>query len=83
MSCMATTITRVGPSKRSRPICGRTFLEVERADQAIPQISDLESFGVGHGRPLGATLVKMVDEYALHAGQVHMLRFAALGKVIR
>lgn len=31
----------------------------------------------GYGRPLGATLVKVTDEYALHAGQAHMLRFAA------
>lgn len=59
------------------------FSEVERADQAIAQMAALESFGVGHGRPLAATLVKMVDEYALHAGQAHMLRFAALGEMTR
>jgi len=34
-------------------------------------------------RALAATLVKMIDEYALHAGQAHMLRFAALGEVLR
>jgi hypothetical protein len=28
-------------------------------------------------------LVKMIDEYALHAGQAHMLRFAALGSMLR
>ena len=38
---------------------------------------------LGHGWSLRATLVKMVDEYALHAGQAHMLRFAALGEIIR
>jgi hypothetical protein len=25
----------------------------------------------------------MIDEYALHAGQAHMLRFAALGELRR
>jgi len=25
----------------------------------------------------------MIDEYALHAGQAHMLRFAALGEMKR
>jgi hypothetical protein len=59
------------------------FSEVERADLAIAQMPSLESVGAGHGRPLGATLVKMIDEYALHAGQAHMLRFAALGKMVR
>lgn len=59
------------------------FAEVERAGRAIEGMSSLESTGAGHGRPLRATLVKMIDEYALHAGQAHMLRFAALGKVIR
>ncbi len=43
----------------------------------------LDANGLGHGRPLRATLVKMIDEYALHAGQAHMLRFAALGEMIR
>jgi len=41
----------------------------------------LEATGLGHGRSLRATLVKMVDEYAIHAGQAHMLRFAALGEL--
>jgi hypothetical protein len=59
------------------------FSEVERADQVIAQMSSLESVGAGHGRPLRATLVKMIDEYALHAGQAHMLRFAALGEMVR
>jgi len=59
------------------------FAEVEKADVAIAQMPSLESKGAGHGRPLRATLVKMIDEYALHAGQAHMLRFAALGEMIR
>ena len=46
-------------------------------------MSSLDSRGAGHDRPLRATLIKMVDEYALHAGQAHMLRFAALGEIIR
>lgn len=57
--------------------------EVERADAAIAAIDDLDAVGKGHGDPLGATLIKMIDEYALHAGQAHMLRFAALGEMIR
>ena len=57
--------------------------EVEAADRAIAAMDDLDSPGRGHGRPLGATLVKMIDEYALHAGQAHMLRFAALGELTR
>lgn len=62
----------------------RAFLaEVERADSAIVTMPSLESLGAGNGRPLRATLVKMIDEYALHAGQAHMLRFAALGEMIR
>ena len=62
----------------------RRFLaEVEKADQAIADLPTLESPGHGHGRPLGATLVKMIDEYALHSGQAHMLRYAALGEVVR
>lgn len=61
----------------------RYFAEVEKADLAIAALPSLESNGAGHGRPLGATLVKMIDEYALHAGQAHMLRFAALGDLIR
>lgn len=61
----------------------RYFTEVEEAERAIAGLPSLESEGAGHGRPLGATLVKMIDEYALHAGQAHMLRFAALGEIIR
>jgi len=57
--------------------------EVEKADAAIAATVDLDDTGKGHGMPLGATLVKMIDEYALHAGQAHMLRFAALGEVLR
>lgn len=59
------------------------FSEVEKSNLAIAGMASLESPGTGHGRPLGTTLVKMIDEYALHAGQAHMLRFAALGKIIR
>ncbi|MGI9528091.1 MAG: DUF664 domain-containing protein [Acidimicrobiia bacterium] len=61
----------------------RYFEEVARADEAVTALASLDSPGEGHGRSLRATLVKMVDEYALHAGQAHMLRFAALGEVIR
>ena len=61
----------------------RYFAEVELADEAIAATPTLETEGAGHGRPLRAVLVKMVDEYALHAGQAHMLRFAALGEVKR
>lgn len=57
--------------------------EIARADLAIDALPDLESVGLGHGRPLGATLLKMVQEYAVHNGQAHMLRYAALGTVIR
>ncbi len=57
--------------------------EVERADRAIASLADLDTPGLGHGRPLGATLVKMISEYALHTGQAHMLRYAALGEIIR
>lgn len=59
------------------------LVEVERADTAIAALPDLDSHGLGHGEPLGAALVKMIDEYALHSGQAHMLRFAALGEMIR
>ncbi len=59
------------------------FEEVEKADAAIASISSLEATGNGHRRSLRATLIKMIDEYALHAGQAHMLRFAALGAMIR
>jgi hypothetical protein len=47
------------------------------------QSPSLDTVGAGHGRPLAAVLVKMIDEYALHAGQAHMLRFAALGEMRR
>lgn len=57
--------------------------EVEKADRAIASLPSLESEGLGHGRPLQAVLIKMVQEYALHNGQAHMLRYAALGEVIR
>lgn len=50
---------------------------------AVAAMPSLDSNGLGHGRPLRAVLIKMVDEYALHAGQAHMLRFAALGEVRR
>ena len=61
-----------------------TYLkEVEKSDRAIANLPSIESLGAGHGKPLGATLVKMIDEYALHAGQAHMIRFAALGEIIR
>ena len=59
------------------------FAELTNADRAIEQMHTLDSEGRGHGRSLRAVLVKMVDEYALHAGQAHMLRFAALGEMIR
>lgn len=59
------------------------FAEIKRADSAIAAMPSLESNGAGHGRSLRTTLVKMIDEYALHAGQAHMLRFAALGEMIR
>jgi hypothetical protein len=59
------------------------FDEVALSDAAIAEMVSLDSVGAGHGRPLRATLVKMVDEYAIHAGQAHMLRFAALGEMIR
>ena len=59
------------------------FEEVALADEAIKALASLDSLGKGHGRPLRATLTKMVDEYALHAGQAHMLRFAALGEMTR
>ena len=62
---------------------GRYLAEIEKSDHAIAALPSLDSVGAGHGRPLGATLVKMLDEYALHSGQAHMLRFAALGEIIR
>ena len=59
------------------------FEEIATANAAVAEMSSLEEVGTGHGRSLQATLVKMIDEYALHAGQAHMLRFAALGDMIR
>jgi hypothetical protein len=61
----------------------RYLAEVDKADEAITDLATLESPGHGHGWPLGATLIKMIDEYALHSGQAHMLRYAALGEVVR
>jgi hypothetical protein len=61
----------------------RYFTEVAKAEAAIAGMDDIDTPGAGHGRPLGATLIKMVDEYAIHAGQAHMLRFAALGEIRR
>ncbi|MEM8923778.1 MAG: DUF664 domain-containing protein [Actinomycetota bacterium] len=61
----------------------RYLAEVERAEAAIAAMVDLDTPGDGHGRPLRAVLVKMLDEYALHAGQAHMIRFAALGELKR
>lgn len=37
---------------------------------------------LGHGRPLGATLIKMIGEHALHSGEAYMSRFAALGEIV-
>jgi Protein of unknown function (DUF664) len=59
------------------------FDEIQRSDAAIAALPSLDSMGLGHGRPLGATLVKMIDEYALHSGQAHMLRYASLGHIVR
>jgi hypothetical protein len=57
--------------------------EVDKADVAISNLVDLDSEGIGHGWSLGATLIKMVSEYSLHNGQAHMLRYAALGEIVR
>ena len=59
------------------------FAEVALSDAAVAQVPSLDTAGAGHGRPLRATLIKMIDEYAIHAGQAHMIRFAALGKLVR
>lgn len=60
------------------------YLEaIEKSDRAIAALETLDSPGLGHGRTLGSTLIKMVQEYAVHNGQAHMLRYAALGEVIR
>ena len=61
----------------------RYLEEVAAGEAAIASMPSLRSFGHGHGRTLEATLIKMIDEYALHAGQAHMLRFAALGAIVR
>ena len=61
----------------------KAYLEaVEQADEVISGMS-LGDLGLGHGRSLGWTLIKMIDEYAIHAGQAHMIRFAALGEIRR
>ncbi|MGY3128655.1 hypothetical protein ACVWW9_002184 [Agrococcus sp. UYP33] len=57
--------------------------EIERADAAIAAMPALDAPGRGSAAPLSHVLIKMIDEYALHAGQAHMLRFAALGRVQR
>jgi len=62
---------------------GWYFAEVAAADAAISSMPSLTSEGRGHGRALQVSLIKMIDEYALHAGQAHMLRFAALGEIVR
>ena len=62
---------------------GYYFDEVDKADRAIAAMPSLEATGEGHGWSLGAALIKMIDEYALHSGQAHMLRFAALGELKR
>lgn len=59
------------------------FHQVALSDVAIARMDSLDAAGLGHGRSLRAVLVKMIDEYALHAGQAHMLRFAALGEIVR
>jgi hypothetical protein len=59
------------------------FEEIALSDAAIASMVSLDAAGAGHGRTLRAVLVKMIDEYAVHAGQAHMLRFAALGEMIR
>jgi hypothetical protein len=65
------------------PDLTRYFAEVEKANRAIAALPSLESEGHGHGWPLGVALIKMIDEYALHSGQAHMLRYAVLGDVVR
>ena len=57
--------------------------EVRRADAAIAACASLDDRGRGHGRTLRWSLLKMVHEYTLHAGQAHMIRFAALGEMRR
>ena len=43
--------------------------EIGKADWAMAALLDLASAGLGHNRPLGATLTKMVSEYSLHTGR--------------
>jgi hypothetical protein len=57
--------------------------EIPRADAAIAALPSLDARGLGHGRSLRWTLLKMIHEYTLHAGQAHMIRFAALGEMKR
>jgi Protein of unknown function (DUF664) len=57
--------------------------EVKRADAAIAASPSLDARGLGHGRTLRWSLIKMLHEYTLHAGQAHMIRFAALGEMRR
>ncbi|QIG38860.1 DUF664 domain-containing protein [Microbacterium sp. 4R-513] len=57
--------------------------EVERSDAAIAAVPSLDTRGLGHGRSLRWSLLKMVHEYTLHAGEAHMIRFAALGAMER
>ena len=62
---------------------GGWMTEMRRADAAIAAIPSLDARGLGHGRSLRWALLKMLHEYTLHAGQAHMLRFAALGELKR
>ncbi|MGI9665677.1 MAG: DUF664 domain-containing protein, partial [Acidimicrobiia bacterium] len=48
------------------------FEAVGAADHAIASIDSLDTPGAGNGRPLRWVLLKMIDEYAIHAGQAHM-----------
>ena len=62
---------------------GGWLAEVRRADVAIAACASLDDRGRGHGRTLRWSLLKMLHEYTLHAGQAHMIRFAALGEMRR
>ena len=57
--------------------------EIPRADAAIAALPSLDARGLGHGRSLRWALLKMLHEYTLHAGEAHMIRFAALGEMKR
>ena len=57
--------------------------EISRAEAAIAALPSLDARGLGHERSLRWALLKMVHEYTLHAGQAHMIRFAALGEMKR